>query len=170
MIEQEFQSLRNLEVTKLKKWVSENKSSTEFDWLSLAEHCALTARIKKNYEWGAIAVSIYEDLSQKTGDPLFIISAMNVREFLIRNIESKRKDPILDPQIIIDWFLDSTNLSPENTEKLVQNWMNLDQKTRTLLKNIKNQLSVVLRLYTNPNVKDLLVEFNSWAQVYDKIP
>lgn len=170
MTEQEFQSVRNLEVAKLKKWVSENKSSNDFDWLALAEHSALTARIKKNYEWGTIAVSIYEDLYRKTADPLFIVSAMNVREFLIRNIESKRKDPVLDPRIIIDWFVDSVSLSPENVEKLSQEWMNLDQKTRVILKNIKNQLTVVLRLYTNPNVKDLPVEFNSWAQVYDKIP
>jgi len=121
-----------------RQWVDsvqmgERVSPSDFNWLGLAEVCALQARRgvepgstigNDNIDWARASVSAYQWLADK--DPgyahSFTLSAMFLRAYLISRCGAKPGDPILDPQIIVDWFWQNVRMSAEEAVAKSAGW------------------------------------------------
>ncbi|GAB4296367.1 MAG: hypothetical protein Fur0025_33880 [Oscillatoriaceae cyanobacterium] len=128
----------------------------EFNWLGLAEAAADNAYASRSYEanttdikWAEIATTIYERLAaiadkKKSGSGESLrISAMMLRAGMIDKFGVVSYHPILDINIIFQWFRQNLKLSCEEVEKKAANWRILPVEEIRELRKLKNRLQVI---------------------------
>lgn len=153
----------------------------DFNWLLLADAASAKARKGENSSglfdrtWAEVAVTIYdrkadeaERKKQGSGESL-AISSMMLRAAGIGKLGAISQHPVLDVNLILQWFWDNIKDSLENVEKKAANWQNLPIPEIRELRQLKNRLKVIAALAdTDRYVLD--EELSTWLAVREKLP
>lgn len=153
----------------------------DFNWLLLADVASTKARKGENSSglcdrtWAEVAVTIYDRLAEsaeqkKPGSgESFTISSMMLRAAAIGKLGAISDHPVLDVNLIIQWFWDNIKQSREDVEKKATNWKTLPIAEIRELRQLKNRLKVIAALSdTDKYVLD--EELNTWLSVRDRLP
>ncbi|MGB3262866.1 MAG: hypothetical protein WBA89_02825 [Microcoleus sp.] len=153
----------------------------DFNWLLLADVAAAKARKGENCSglcdrtWTQVATTIYDRLSEaaeqkKPGSgESFTISAMMLRAGAIGQLGVIFNHPVLDVNLILQWFWHNIKESRENVEKKAANWKMLPIAEIRELRQLKNRLKVIAALANN-NKYVLDEELNTWLSLREKLP
>ena len=148
------------------------KVPEDFNWLGLAEVSSHHARSKNNIEWAKIGVDLYEHLAKTANcreKYALLLSAMHLRAFFILKRGAVPKDPILDIEILVQWFVTSVNISLNEAEKKAGNWKNLSIEKIRELRDIKNQLAIFKELASKGLVNSY-PEITRWLALRPMLP
>ena len=153
----------------------------DFNWLLLADVASAKARKDENgaglfdRTWAQVAVTIYDRLSEaaeqkKPGSgESFTISAMMLRAMAIEKHGVISDDPVLDVNLILQWFWDNIKESREDVENKAANWKTLPIAEIRELRQLKNRLKVIAAL-ADSDTYVLDEELNTWLSVREKLP
>jgi hypothetical protein len=153
----------------------------DFNWLLLADVASAKARKGENgsglcdRKWAEVATIIYDRLAddadrKKPGSgESFTISSMMLRAAAIGKLGAISDHPVLDVNLILQWFWDHIKESREDVEKKATNWKTLPIAEIRELRQLKNRLKVIAALAdTDKYVLD--EELNTWLSVREKLP
>lgn len=153
----------------------------DFNWLLLADVASTKARKGKNGSglcdrtWAQVATTIYDNLSEaaeqkKPGSgESFTISSMMLRAAAIGKLGVICEHPVLDVNLILQWFWDNIKESRKDVEKKAANWQTLPIAEIRELRQLKNRLKVIDALAdTDKYVLD--EELSTWLSVREKLP
>lgn len=153
----------------------------DFNWLLLADVASAKARKGENCSglcdrtWAQVAIAIYDRLSEaaeqkKPGSgESFTISSMMLRAGAIAKLGVIFDHPVLDVNLILQWFWHNIKESREDVEKKVGNWKTLPIAEIRELRQLKNRLKVIAALAeTDKCVLD--EELNTWLSLREKLP
>lgn len=153
----------------------------DFNWLLLADVASTKARKGENSSglfdrtWAQVATTIYDNLSEaaeqkKPGSgESFRISSMMLRAGAIGKLGVISDHPVLDVNLILQWFWDNIKQSREDVEKKAANWKTLPIAEIRELRQLKNRLKVIAALAdTDKYVLD--EELSTWLSVREKLP
>ena len=154
----------------------------EFNWLGLAEAAADNAYASSSYEanttdikWAEIATTIYERLAAiadkaKSGSGESLrISAMMLRAGMIDKFGVVSDHPVLDINIIFQWFRQNLKLSCEEVEKKAANWRVLPVEEIRELRQLKNRLQVISAI-NDSNKFGLEPDIKAWLSLRKQLP
>ncbi|WP_199248336.1 hypothetical protein [[Phormidium] sp. ETS-05] len=154
----------------------------EFNWLGLAEAAADNAYASSSYEanttdikWVEIATTIYERLAAiadkaKSGSGESLrISAMMLRAGMIDKFGVVYDHPVLDINIIFQWFRQNLKLSCEEVEKKAANWRVLPVEEIRELRQLKNRLQVISAI-NDSNKFGLEPDIKAWLSLRKQLP
>jgi len=126
---------------KINEWIGLVRSArielpAEFgkmDWLLAAEKCGQRARrgidqgleaTPANFEWALACVSAYEVLEE--AEPavwsMWLGRAMMLRAYLISKVGGRTDHPLLDSEIILEWFWSTVSISVEDAKEVALRW------------------------------------------------
>jgi len=153
----------------------------DFNWLLLADVSSAKARKGQNVsglpdrKWAEIATTIYDHLAneaehKKIGSgESFTISSMMLRAGAIAKLGVISDHPVLDVNLMLQWFWDNIKESPEDVEKKAANWKTLPIAEIRELRQLKNRLKVIAALADSD--KYVLDEkINTWLHLREKLP
>jgi hypothetical protein len=153
----------------------------EFNWLLLADVSSAKARKGQNSsglcdrQWAEVATTIYDRLSEaaeqkKPGSgESFTISSMMLRAGAIGKLGAISDHPVLDVNLILQWFWDNIKESREDVENKAANWKTLPIGEIRELRQLKNRLKVIAALAdTDKYVLD--ESLKSWLDLREKLP
>jgi len=125
--------------TAVRQWVDsvcsgERVSQSDFNWLGLAEVSASLSRRglepgsiigKDNIDWALASISAYKWLAEKDNRraEASAVSSMYLRAYLISRCGARSGDPLLDPQIIVNWFWSDLRMSVEEVADKYAGWL-----------------------------------------------
>ncbi|NJK69586.1 MAG: hypothetical protein HC941_26435 [Microcoleus sp. SU_5_3] len=153
----------------------------DFNWLLLADVASTKARKGENESglfdrtWAEVAVTIYDRLAEsaeqkKPGSgESFTISSMMLRAGAIAKLGIISNDPVLDVNLILQWFWDNIKQSREDVEQKAANWKTLPIGEIRELRQLKNRLQVIAAL-TDLDRYVLDEELNTWLALREKLP
>jgi hypothetical protein len=153
----------------------------DFNWLLLADVAAAKARKGENGSglcdrtWAQVATTIYDRLAEaaeqkKPGSAeSFTISSMMLRAGAIAKLGVISDDPVLDVNLILQWFWDNIKESREDVEKKATNWKTLPIAEIRELRPLKNRLKVIAAL-ANSDKYVLDEELNTWLAMRERLP
>lgn len=153
----------------------------EFNWLLLADISSTKARKGQNgsglpdRKWAEVATTIYDRLAdaakqKKPGSgESFTISSMMLRAVAIAKLGVISDHPVLDVNLILQWFWDNIKESREEVEKKATNWKTLPIEEIRQLRQLKNRLNVIAALADSDKYV-LNEELNTWLSVREKLP
>ncbi|MDF0555742.1 hypothetical protein [Kamptonema sp. UHCC 0994] len=153
----------------------------EFNWLLLADVSSAKARKGQNgsglcdRKWAEVATTIYDYLAneaehKKIGSgESFTISSMMLRAGAIAKVGVISDHPVLDVNLILQWFWDNIKESREDVEKKAANWQTLPIAEIRELRQLKNRLKIIAALADSD--KYVLDEkLNTWLHLREKLP
>ncbi len=153
----------------------------DFNWLLLADVASAKAGKGENDSglcdrtWAQVATTIYDRLSEaaeqkKPGSgESFTISSMMLRAGAITKLGVISDDPVLNVNLILQWFWDNIKESREDVNKKAANWKTLPIAEIRELRQLKNRLKVIAALAeTDKYVLD--EELSTWLSVREKLP
>lgn len=153
----------------------------DFNWLLLADVCSAKARKSQNGSglpdrtWAEVATAIYDHLAddadrKKPGSgESFTISSMMLRAGAIEKHGVISGHPVLDVNLILQWFWNNIKESCEDVEKKAANWKTLPIAEIRELRQLKNRLTVIAALADSDKYV-LEEELNTWLSVREKLP
>jgi hypothetical protein len=145
---------------------------------------ASRARSLKNLQWADIAVraaALHALESEGEQRAAALWKAMAIRAWFISEMGSRRGHPILDPDIILQWFESETEFSMDVTKQKSARWKNFRASTMTRdelaefrsdlikLRNIKQRISV-LKMLAGCGELPEDARFKHWLEIRDQIP
>ena len=152
-----------------------------FNWLLLADVASAKARKGENgsglcdRKWAEVAIAIYDrkaneaDRKKPGSGESFTISSMMLRAAAIEKQEVISDRPVLDVNLILEWFWDNIKESQEDVEKKAANWKTLPIAEIRELRKLKNRLKVIAALSdTDKYVLD--EKLNNWLVLRDRLP
>ncbi len=162
---------------------SDSDLPDEFEWLGLAEVAAHNAYApisiyeanQTNIKWAEIATKIYErlaaiaDKSKSGSGESLRISSMMLRAGMIDKFGVVDHHPVLDINIILQWFRQNLKLSCEEVEKKAANWRVLPVEEIRELRQLKNRLQVISAI-NDSNKFGLEPEIKAWLSLREKLP
>ncbi|MCP3103034.1 hypothetical protein LZ198_29560 [Myxococcus sp. K15C18031901] len=144
-----------------------------FNWDGFAFTAAARARKERDLPWANIALHVYEALaSHDSADPAntFWFSAMNLRAWMIRELGAQRGDPVLDPEVLVQWVRKCARISFDEASRLASmDLRGVPIETVRELRNIKNSLSVLSNITETPRVRDDSA-LQEWLKLRDRLP
>ena len=153
----------------------------DFNWLLLADVSSTKARKGKNESglfdrtWAQVATTIYDRLAEsaeqkKPGSgESFIISSMMLRTAAIGKLGVISDDPVLDVNLILQWFWHNIKESREDVAKKAANWKSLPIAEIRELRQLKNRLKVIAALADSDKYV-LDEELKTWLSVRERLP
>jgi hypothetical protein len=158
-------------------WLQNVRSGQEnmpegFNWLGLAESAAFNARSEADLTWAKVAISIYEELANRSNDSdrhSFMLSSLNLRAYMVARLGVIPGDAILDSDKIIHYFLSTLKFPYEWVEKKVSNWTRLELEDIKELRRIKNYLGVI-RFLMESGKHDCNPKLKNWLSLQEKLP
>lgn len=173
------------DVQTVKAWLDEVWEGTRnipegFDWPNFAAALAVLARagkgppyyVKPDLEWGRVTIAVYQ-YAMTLIDPLsrfsLEITMMYLKGHLIVHYGNIVGDPVLDANLILEWFFQNLHLSPEEALKQAANANRLESEERLLLSYIKERLSL-LRFLLKVKVLESNEELNKWLAIREQLP
>ena len=153
----------------------------DFNWLLLADVASAKAGKGENDSglcdrtWAQVATTIYDRLSEaaeqkKPGSgESFTISSMMLRAGAITKLGVISDDPVLNVNLILQWFWDNIKESREDVNKKAANWKTLPIAEIRELRQLKNRLKVIAAL-ANTDKYVLDEELSTWLSVREKLP
>ncbi|MDX2213605.1 MAG: hypothetical protein SFY66_09970 [Oculatellaceae cyanobacterium bins.114] len=177
-------------------WKETEQIPTEFHWLGLAEAIAFKARNEINSDMGEsnlicaeVATSIYDFLAECEIDSAIkeslLNSSMMLRTYMIRKFGVIPNDPVLDPEVINNWFFNHSE-QYESVQKQILKWKEsvlLSPRNNDLakifdefpieniqrLRCIKTRLRVLKYLYEDEHLKPS-EEISKWLAIHQDLP
>ncbi len=150
-----------------------------FNWHGLAEAAAFNARegspqeaTKLNLKWAEVSVTAYEGLAAKTNPSMadsLMFSSMMLRANMISKLGAVPGHPVLDVDVIINWFEKNLTMSQDEVSKKAQNWQQCQIEEIRELRKIKNYLQVISVLAKSDKVV-LNPEIYSWLALREQLP
>jgi hypothetical protein len=150
----------------------------DFNWTLLAEVAATKSSLANlgagafPLEWATIGVLVYDRLTHSS-DPLFrdsySLSAMILRSNMIATFGPESNHPVLDPQLVEDWFFRELNITYEEASDEVKQWDDLPSRHRFRLFDIKARLEPI-RTLLGKGLIQRIGEVMRWQQLLDAIP
>ncbi len=146
-----------------------------FNWELFASTAAAWSREEKSLPWAHIALMVYGVLAERA--PVddekhsLMLSAMNLRGWLIVELGAREGDPILDPETIVAWFQSLATVPIEEAARLAssEDWRIIPTETLLKLRYIKSALNVVSLIYGAGGVWKH-PELESWLQLRPRLP
>jgi len=124
----------------------------DFNWLLLAEHAGQLARESDDLEWARVSTRVYDWLHRVELDGNDD-SSMALRAYFINKRGSVSGDPLLDPNVILNWFYESLRMSfteaelgiPKCKETIAKGNIKEPQDLQLCreLRQIKNKLTII---------------------------
>lgn len=181
-------------------WKDPQQVPINFNWLGLADAAAFNATelASKSQEyrqpslsWAQIAVLVYEFLARNCPDRAIkeslIESLMNLRCYMILTLGAKVDHPVLDPKLIINWFLENLELSYEDTVIKAAVWKKLfsdnipeaiSQKFESDKEELRSLKKIKLRLRIVKSLLDHLANYQiypnqdlqAWVSIWENLP
>ena len=160
----------------LKNMFSENSLTTQdFNWLLLADSAAFNAQENFDITWAEVATKIYDYLAVNTEQKKIdtqeslMISSMMLRARMISQLGIIKAHPVLDINLIFQWFLNNQNLSYHQVEQKSENWQVLSVDEIKELRRLKNRLKVIEVIHHSHKYV-LAPEFKEWLDLRHKLP
>jgi hypothetical protein len=126
-------------------------------------------------KWAEVAIAIYDrkadeaDRKKPGSGESFTISSMMLRAAAIEKHGAISEHPVLDVNLILEWFWDNIKESQEDVEKKAANWQTLPIAEIRELRKIKNRLKVIAALSESDRYV-LDEKLKTWLLLRDKLP
>lgn len=150
-----------------------------FNWQSLAEAAAFNARegspqeaTKQKLMWAEVAAISYEKLGVNTNPSMadsLMFSSMMLRSNTIAKLGSVPGHPVLDLDVILNWFESNLKFSFDEVSQTAQNWQKCQVQEICELRKLKNRLQIISVLADSEQV-DLSPEIYLWLALRDQLP
>ncbi len=153
-----------------------------FNWLGLAEAATFNAHEGKRHDsttpdikWAEVATNIYDRLAAladkaKAGSgESFAISSMMLRSAMIGKLGVVPGHPVLNLNLILQWFWDSVKFSRQEVTQKAANWRSLPVGEIRELRQLKNRLKVISALADSENCV-LDTEIKALLSLREKLP
>ncbi len=145
-----------------------------FNWELLASTAATRAREERNLRWAHIALMVYGVLAERAPADerhSIMLSAMNLRGWLIVELGARKGDAVLDPETIMRWFRSLAIVPIEEAARLAssEDWRATPIETLLKLRYIKSALNVV-SLISGTGVVQKHPELENWLQLKPRLP
>jgi hypothetical protein len=174
----------NQGTARLSEWLTKIESGVEPQplgnlLLGLGEGAAGYAREKESLEWAIVATRAYQ-LESSPGTPereSATLKAMHLRAWFISKVSTTPGNPILDKEIILEWFERRLKYSFEEVLQKIAKW---EQTTQPLdqrlplsevleLRGIKSRLSPI-RILSECNEIPSNSELHRWLEIQRRLP
>lgn len=145
-----------------------------FNWELFASTAAARAREERSLPWARIALMVYGVLVERASADekhSLMLSAMNLRGWLIVEIGAREGDSILDPETIVAWFRRLATVPIEEAARLAssEDWRTIPIEMLLKLRYIKSALNVVSLISGAGGVRKH-PELESWLQLRPRLP
>ncbi|MCE9668453.1 hypothetical protein LY474_11585 [Myxococcus stipitatus] len=144
-----------------------------FNWEVFAFTLAARAGDAKDKVQARMALQVYETLANNAASSIsrsYRFSAMNLRARMMGELGALAGDPILDPEVVVQWVHDCTRLSLDEATRLASmDLRDLPIDTVRALRDIKNALTVLSHIEETPRVRDD-VELQAWLRLRTRLP
>lgn len=159
-----------------------NKSSRptdNFNWLGLADTAASNALLEGNTReialvWAKIATLVYSYLESglsMADRASYERSMWLLRIKCIQKFGINKEDELLNPQMVIDWFVANTNIDIEEAKEKAKCSDLLPSEQWLELCLLKNRLRLVRLLFNNGQVpKESSAFVNQWLAIEPVLP
>ncbi|MCE9668373.1 DUF1456 family protein [Myxococcus stipitatus] len=120
-----------------------------FNWDAFAYVAGSNAREHRSLDWAIVAVRIYEALAKQSDDPYsFMLSAMHLRTWMIRELGARAGDPVLDPETIYAWFQSLATIPLEEAARVIAtpDWRTVPNDVLLQLRYAKTALGMLSTL------------------------
>jgi hypothetical protein len=154
--------------------IGEPIGGENFNWDGFAFTIAARAREERSLPWAHLALLVYGGLAERppAGDTHSVmLSAMNLRAWMIRELGAREGDAVLDSEIIFAWFQRLATMPIAEAARLASSadWRTIPIETLLKLRSIKSALSV-LSLIAETGVLQKHPELNGWLQLRSNLP
>lgn len=145
-----------------------------FNWELFASTAAARAREQRSLPWAHIALGVYGVLAERAPADekhSIMLSAMNLRGWLIVELGPREGDAVLDPETIVAWFRSLATVPIEEAARLAssQDWRTTPMEMLLKLRYIKSALNVV-SLISEAGVVQKHPEVKNWLQLRPNLP
>jgi hypothetical protein len=145
-----------------------------FNWELFASTAAARAREERSLPWARIALMVYGVLAERAPADekhSLMLSAMNLRGWLIVELGPREEDAVLDPETIVAWFRRLAIVPLEEAARLAssENWRAIPIETLLMLRYIKSALNVV-SLIAGTGILQKHPELEGWLELKPKLP
>lgn len=145
-------------------------------WLGIAQSATSKATketdAKVKLQWAEIALLVYEYLAEdldRTSRDSFETSAMMFRALMVSQLGINFENPVLNPNLVEDWFFKRLPLSIEEAANKAANWPERPIEEIRQLRRIKNRLLVIKELRKEGYLKDN-AELSKWIEISESLP
>jgi hypothetical protein len=145
-----------------------------FNWELFASTAAARAREERSLLWAHIALMVYRVLAGRAPADekhSIMLSAMNLRGWLIVELGAREGDAVLDPETIVAWFRSLATVPIEEAARLTssEDWRTIPIETLLKLRYIKSALNVV-SLISGTGVVQKHPELENWLELRPRLP
>ncbi|MCP3104937.1 hypothetical protein LZ198_39335 [Myxococcus sp. K15C18031901] len=152
--------------------IGEPVGGNSFNWHGLAFSIAARAQRERSLEWARIAIRVYEALAHQSDDPYsFMLSAMNLRTWLIQELGAREGDELLDPEIIYAWFRSLATIPIDEAKRVIStpDWRTIPTDVLLQLRYTKTALSMLSTL-SQSGVALNHPELEDWFPLREQLP
>jgi hypothetical protein len=145
-----------------------------FNWELFASTAAARAREERSLRWAHIALMVYGVLAERAPADekhSIMLSAMNLRGWLILELGVREGDTVLDPEIIVAWFRSLATMPIDEAARLVSSddWRTIPIEALLELRYVKSALNVV-SLISGTGIVQRHPELENWLQLRPRLP
>ncbi|XXF77727.1 hypothetical protein P2318_32465 [Myxococcaceae bacterium GXIMD 01537] len=130
--------------------IGEPVGGEHFNWDGFAFTAASRAREERSLPWAHLALQVYGALTGRASlddAHSFMLSAMSLRAWMVRELGARDGDAVLDPEPIFEWFRGLATFSVEDAAQWVsRDWVTLPPETLLRLRYVKSALNIVSHL------------------------
>ncbi|MGA0199411.1 MAG: hypothetical protein ACO3NK_09870 [Prochlorotrichaceae cyanobacterium] len=124
-------------------------------------------------QWATVTIKLYDRLLPHISSTLQITVATKIMMLRIRLMKAlgvQSHSSILDPETIVQWFQKTCNLSLAETEAMAQEWKNQPVEKIRQLRQLKNQLQILVQLSQIPHILSSYPELMPWLNLKSQLP
>ncbi|MCP3104935.1 hypothetical protein LZ198_39325 [Myxococcus sp. K15C18031901] len=152
--------------------IGEAVDGEDFNWDALAYVAASNAREQRSLDWAILALGIYDALAKQSDDAYsFMLSAMHLRTWMIRELGARTGDPVLDPEIIYAWFRSLATIPIDEAKRVIStpDWRTLPTDVLLQLRYTKTALGMLSTL-SQAGVALNHPELEDWFPLREHLP
>jgi hypothetical protein len=169
------------DVDTLLTWIDQQRSLID-NSLSLSLIDGLILRVdyflsERNYklssQWATLTFKLCDHLLQNdscSDRDFLLIKVMMLRVRLIQTFGEQNNHPILDPNIIVQWFKQTCNLSLDEVCTMAKNWRNYPVEKIRRLRQLKNRLRVLVQLSQVSQSLAHFPDLEPWLTIQSQLP
>ncbi|MCP3168151.1 hypothetical protein LZ199_35200 [Myxococcus sp. QH3KD-4-1] len=154
--------------------IGEPVGGENFNWDGFAFTVAARAKTERSVPWAHLALLVYGVLAERPpgGDAhTFMLSAMSLRAWMIKELGARDGDAVLDPDTIFRWFQDLAVFPLEEAARIVAtpDWRTIPIETLLKLRYIKSALNTLSHI-SDSGVVQKHPELAEWLQLRSRLP